>query len=229
MFFKDLVGNGSFETGEFSPWIQSGAAITSRFSHSGFLSLQLAGGTVDAYVFQFTPVKPAVSFEFLVSLSKIGVAPSPLVTITVLYYDADYNFLQLGLLAEIPPDHLPNVEDKIWMELYRTTDLTPDDVTQALVFISKLPEEGAADVVVDDVSLLEVSECTGPSGPSCHIGTVVPPESVSSKHTFRANLNENSVSVIENETNKVIAIFPVGKNPAGFGGNPLTGEPDQNF
>lgn len=213
MSFNELIVNGSFETGDFAPWIQSGSAITSQFSHSGFLASQLTGGTADAFILQFVPVKPMERFEFLVSLAKIGMAPSPLVSITILYYDAAFNFLELGLTVKIPTGHLPNVNDNNWVEIYRTTDLTPIRTTQALVFISKLPQEGTADMVVDDVSLLEVSECTGPSGPTCHTSTVGSSVPVSSKHIFRASFNENTVSVIENATNKVIATFPIGKNP----------------
>jgi len=154
MSFTDLIKNVGFESGSFPPWIPHNAIITHQYTHSGFFASQLAGGTVNAYINQIVPIEPGQGYEMVVALSKVGVQPSPALTITVGYYDLGFNFLGYGLIRNIKSGALPDVNDEKWIEVYQTTDPAPFNATQALVLINKHSMVGSGAVIVDDVSLL---------------------------------------------------------------------------
>ncbi|PTY75922.1 hypothetical protein B5V88_13475, partial [Heyndrickxia sporothermodurans] len=166
MAIRDLIVNGDFESGTLSPWIILNASTTVTFSHSGYFSAQLFGGDLNSFIGQFVPASAGQSFELIVSLSKIGVNPSPPVTIQVTYFDSLFNFLGFGKLTNIATERVPNVENNVtWLEVYQTTSPAPAGTTQAFVLINKLPLTGSADILVDDVSLL-LSEAMGSPGPT---------------------------------------------------------------
>ncbi|PKM94267.1 MAG: hypothetical protein CVU84_12480 [Firmicutes bacterium HGW-Firmicutes-1] len=162
MSFNDQIVNGGFETAALFPWISSGATITSQFSHSGFFAARLAGGFSSSFILQFLPVPPEQSFEFLVSLTRIGAASNPLTSLFIGYLDAANNFLGQGLSVTIPEGNLPQASSKDWLTIYETTDPSPVGTTQAMVLISTLAQAGTSDIVVDDVSLLEVISASTP-------------------------------------------------------------------
>ncbi|WP_089283844.1 NTTRR-F1 domain [Anaerovirgula multivorans] len=162
MSFNELIINGGFETGAFPPWIASNVTITNLLSHSGFFSAQFASGNINAFISQFVPVNPGERYEFLASLGKIGPTPNPLVSISIAFFDEDFNFLGTGLIISFPMDFLPNVNERDWIEVYQTTSPAPVGATQALVTINKLPQAGTAGILVDDVSLLAVEVENGP-------------------------------------------------------------------
>ena len=176
MSFNEQIINGGFETGAFSPWQELNAVITSEYRHSGFFAAQLEGGTSDAYIVQFLPLNPEQSFEFIVSLAKVGASSNALVLISVEYYDAAFNYIGAGLTKAIAAGALPDVTENNWLEIYDTTSESPPGTAFADVLIAKLPQEGSADIVVDDVSLLavEAGGATGPEGPTGPTGATGP-------------------------------------------------------
>ncbi len=180
MSFNELIVNGSFETGTFLPFVPFNAAITSQFSHSGFFAALLEGGTSEAFVSQTVPVTEGERFEFLVSLAKVGAASNSQVSAVISYFDAASNFIGLGLSLNVPASHLPDVSEDTWLEIYQTTEPVPAGATSAVVLISRLPPAGNADVVVDDISLLDVTGegepgPPGPTGPTGPAGPIGPP------------------------------------------------------
>ncbi|MCY8552714.1 NTTRR-F1 domain, partial [Bacillus haynesii] len=168
MSIQNLVVNGSFENGALPPWVGQNATVTTQFSHSGFWSARLLGGAVTSFIAQFVPVDAGEGLEFLVSLAKEGFpAPSPQVQIQVSYFDSSFNFLGQGLFLNIPFNRLPIVENNTWLEVYQTTTPAPAGSTMAFILINTLPQAGTANVIVDDVALLDVEGGgTGPTGPT---------------------------------------------------------------
>ncbi len=164
MPITELIVNEGFETGAFPPWVPSQAKITLEFKNSGYYGARLIGGTVNSFISQFVRVNPGESFEFLVSLAKIGAGISPPVSLFISYYDSSLIFLGYGLITNIPTDSLPDVDENIWLEIYETTNPTPAGATKALVLINKLPQAGSTDIVVDDVSLIVVEDVSVPTG-----------------------------------------------------------------
>lgn len=149
------IVNGGFETGTLAPFTGANAVIDGTRSHAGTFSTRLAGGTANAFVQQFVPVLPGDGFELFVSMSKIGAAASPPVSITVGYYNGSFAFLGYGLIAFIPSGRLPAIADNDWQEIYQTAAPAPDGATQALVIVNKLPQAGSADILIDDIALLQ--------------------------------------------------------------------------
>lgn len=99
MSINDLMINVGFETGSFPPWIPFNALITSLYTQSEFNAARLTGGTVNSYIYQIVPINPGESYEFIVSLSKVGAAQSPPVSLSIPYYDAGFNFIGYRLIT----------------------------------------------------------------------------------------------------------------------------------
>ncbi len=176
MSFNELIVNGSFETGTFSPFVPFNAAITSQFSHSGFLAALLVGGTSEAFISQTVPLTGGERFDFQVSLAKVGTTPNSQVSVVISYFDAAFNFVGLGLSLNVPAGRLPDVNNNTWLEISQITEPAPIGTTFAVVVITRLSPAGNADVVIDDVSLIEATGTgtpgpTGPTGPTGPAGT----------------------------------------------------------
>lgn len=199
MSINELIANSGFETGAFPPWTATNSTITTQYSHSGYYAAQLAGGTLNAFIFQFVSVDPQERFEFLVSLAKVGTNPSPPISTSIAYYDVDSNFLGYGLITNIPTGHLPNVNEENWVEVYQTTDPAPAGATQALVMVNKLPQAGSAAIIVDDVSLLAVEGMSGVTGPTGATGPAGP-----------TGPQGQGSSLFSDEANDTVSLLPTG-------------------
>lgn len=155
--FFDFVDNHGFESGDIFPWTGSNANIEKAdHSHAGFFSARLAGGEINSFLQQSFTLSPGFSFEFFISLAKVGIAPSPPISITVGYYDASTNFLGYGINKFIPANRLPDNNLRKWYEIFAVSAPVPSSIDHVLLLINKLPLIGSADVVVDDVSCMVV-------------------------------------------------------------------------
>ncbi|WP_430795188.1 NTTRR-F1 domain [Bacillus thuringiensis] len=92
MLITNLIINGKFENGTLNPFITTNVQIDGTNSHSVKYSANLIGGEASANLIQVISIFPNESFEFLISLAKIGGAPSPFLSIILAYY---YNSLFL--------------------------------------------------------------------------------------------------------------------------------------
>ncbi|PEE01472.1 hypothetical protein CON78_04230, partial [Bacillus toyonensis] len=167
----NLIINGGFENGTLVPFSTVNALIDGTHSHSGLFSATLSGGIGNAVIVQEVPVPSNQSFELFASLSKVGAAASPTISITIAYYAGAViaaNFLGYGLSVIIPSNRLPDNSQNTWLKVYQTTSVAPATATKALVSIFKLGQIGSPDVVVDDISLLASEQlgATGPTGPT---------------------------------------------------------------
>jgi hypothetical protein len=154
--------NQSFESGALSPWIGFNASVTNINSHSGTYTTRLLGNTTNSFIYQYASISPEENFEFLASLTKLGIASSPPITIAIEYFDSSFIFLGYGLILNIPTNHLPDNTNNVWTEVYEITTPAPSTATKALVLINKLPQAGSADVLVDDVELLTITDRGSP-------------------------------------------------------------------
>lgn len=156
--FTNRIVNGDFETGTLTPWGSSNVSITSLHSHTGTFAAQLLGGTTSSLLTQLVPVVPGESFEFFLSIAKIGGLPSPQVDIKIVYFNVIALPVSIGLSTTIPIDHLPdNTNNKNWTTIYETTSIVPLTAIDAVVIINNVPSASTADIVVDDIALLQTS------------------------------------------------------------------------
>ncbi|MEB9662956.1 NTTRR-F1 domain, partial [Bacillus cereus] len=168
----NLIMNGGFESGTLAPFITTNVQVVNTNSHSGIYSASLIGGEANAQLIQAIPIPPNESFEFLISLAKIGGAPSPPLSIKLAYY---YNsiFLEQGLIISIPLNHLPNGNQSNWLEIYLITPQSPPLANKAILLIYKEGQAGSSRVLIDDVALqyvtalpIGVTGITGATGPT---------------------------------------------------------------
>src|SRR5690606_6693582 len=111
----NLIENGGFENGSLNPWISLNAEITSEFSHSDYFSVKLTDEQSVAFIGQFIPVQEGEQYEFFASLAKVGTLQSPMISISVVYYDDSLNLLGYGLIKNFSTNTLPNAEDNQWI------------------------------------------------------------------------------------------------------------------
>ena len=90
-----------------------------QYSHSGLFAARLVGGASISYLFQFVPVNPGQRFEFRIYLAKIGIAPSPPVSISVGYYNEAKNFLGYGFVTSIQKNLLAGADENDWLRSIR--------------------------------------------------------------------------------------------------------------
>ncbi|MRB61594.1 NTTRR-F1 domain, partial [Bacillus thuringiensis] len=97
------------------------------------------------------------------SLAKLGPAPSPIVNITISYYNGS-TLLENGLSTFILPNRIPDINENDWVEIYETPSSVPAKANIALIVITAVSESGNADIFIDDVALLTVPNLPGPPG-----------------------------------------------------------------
>ncbi|MGS0960199.1 NTTRR-F1 domain [Bacillus velezensis] len=160
----NLIVNGGFESGDLTGWDVANATVNSIFAHSGTYSAQFLIETNTASLSQIVPVTVGQAYHFQVSLGTIGTASNPQVNLQILYLNSLGVPIATGLDAAITIGHLPNVIFNTWTEVYQTTAVVPDGVTDAQIMISKASVNTNTTILIDDVSLLQVIENSGPTG-----------------------------------------------------------------
>ncbi|MBJ6361208.1 NTTRR-F1 domain [Paenibacillus sp. GCM10012307] len=179
MAIENLVTNGGFESGAFTPWIPSNASITNVYKHSGTYSAQLHDGASSSYISQYVPVTAGDTPQFQFALAKVGASPAPSVLVQVSYWDSSFTQLAQGLTLLVTPDQIPAVASEAWAVLSSAVSPAPEGAVVAFLLINTLPAAGSADVLVDDVGLLVetgggVTGPTGPTGPPGPTGLTGP-------------------------------------------------------
>ncbi|MEW4282455.1 NTTRR-F1 domain [Priestia koreensis] len=169
MDINNVVMNSGFESNSLQPWVSLNGLLSKNYSHTGSFSVILQGGNINAFLYQFVPAMAGESFEFLVSIGKLGYSTPSTVTLQISYYDDALNFLGYGLIESIDVDRIPNpTVTNTWLEAYQNTSPAPSGTTQALILVNKLAAIGVADLVIDDIELLTAtgSDLVGPTGPT---------------------------------------------------------------
>ncbi|RXK28671.1 NTTRR-F1 domain [Bacillus velezensis] len=164
MAIGNLIVNGGFESGDLTGWDVANATVNSIFAHSGTYSAQFLIETNTASLSQIVPVTVGQAYHFQVSLGTIGTASNPQVNLQILYLNSLGVPIATGLDAAITIGHLPNVIFNTWTEVYQTTSVVPDGTTDAQIMINKASVNTNTTILIDDVSLLQVIENSGPTG-----------------------------------------------------------------
>ncbi|MGG1405301.1 NTTRR-F1 domain, partial [Bacillus velezensis] len=164
MAIGNLIVNGGFESGDLTGWDVANATVNSIFAHSGTYSAQFLIETNTASLSQIVPVTVGQAYHFQVSLGTIGTASNPQVNLQILYLNSLGVPIATGLDAAITIGHLPNVIFNTWTEVYQTTAVVPDGVTDAQIMISKASVNTNTTILIDDVSLLQIIVNSGPTG-----------------------------------------------------------------
>ncbi|HDR7713244.1 NTTRR-F1 domain [Bacillus cereus] len=133
---SNLILNGDFEKGTFYPFVAGNAEIVSTNSHSGIYSASLNGGISSSFLIQDISVSQNESYNFFISLAKMGGARSSPLLIRITYFN-NSTLLEVGLEIIIPSDRLPSNNDNKWLEIYQTTDISPPLANRAILFIRK--------------------------------------------------------------------------------------------
>ncbi|WP_372486488.1 NTTRR-F1 domain [Brevibacillus laterosporus] len=151
MPFGNKIVNGNFETGSLIPWSSSNVAISNLQSHTGSYSALLFGNAANSFLFQAVPVTVGDSFEFFLSIAKIGNLPSPQVDIALIYLNAASTPISIGMSIILPTGHLPDNLNNNWSTIYEISSVVPAMATHAMVIIHKIPSPSTSDIVVDDI------------------------------------------------------------------------------
>ncbi|NIK68621.1 NTTRR-F1 domain [Paenibacillus sp. BK720] len=153
MSIINYVANSGFESG-LTGWVTSGTVtLNSTYSQTGSNSAQVAGGTSGSYIYKLVSVPDSNNFELMVSLSKNGSGLGPSVIIGVFYFTTGLVYQNTGLLATIP-SRLPDGTANNWKAAYFNVEPAFPGATVAQIFITTGLLANSADLLVDDVQLL---------------------------------------------------------------------------
>lgn len=152
----NMISNGDFETGSFSPWTSVNTVIDSTRSHTGFFSARFPGNIINSYILQTFPANPGDNFEIFLALSKSGAFISPQFTITIAYYRPTFTFINNGLVLIIPSGEIPDVGNNEWAQIYAISTPAPAFTTRAQVLINKNAlVANTPDVFADDIFVIK--------------------------------------------------------------------------
>lgn len=150
-----VLENPSFETGTLAPWVGFNATVTPGNAHQGFFKAELGTQDESGVIYQLISVAPGDTGQLILSLTKAtGEAPSPLLAIVITYFDADFNFIETGLLQRISTNELPLNSNQAWKTVYSLTLTVPPTGSFAIVSLSTPPLAGASSIFLDDVELV---------------------------------------------------------------------------
>ncbi|WP_175075014.1 NTTRR-F1 domain, partial [Terribacillus sp. AE2B 122] len=173
---QNIVENGGFESGSLVPWVSSFASITQQFVHSGNFAAELDGGQNVAYLAQYAiPAIPGNSYSLSLYLAKDSELAAPPVQIQIIFLNEAFQTTGTGLFQAVSAENIPYAGQGNWATITATTEIAPPGTTQIYLLINTLPAPAAADVLVDDVSVVaEGGIPTGPTGPTGITGATGP-------------------------------------------------------
>lgn len=154
---KNLIINSGFETGTIAPFVGTNIIINSNHSHSGQHSVLLPGGQRESRIMQSVSINPGSQLQFKVSLAKVEQKPGPPITIGIAYQSSTHVFIEYGMKIELQYNQLPYILESYWLEIKEIPISPPPNAAYAQVFITKPPATGTADVLIDDIELIEMN------------------------------------------------------------------------
>lgn len=154
---KNLIINGNFETGTLAPFAGRNVLIQAKYSQSGQFSALIPGGYQESNLQQSVSIYPGSQLQFRVSLAKSGGQDSPPITLIIAYQTSTYVFIEYGLKIEIQTNQLPDVLGGSWLHLIENPISPPPNAAYAQVLITKPTSKGTADILIDEIQLIEIN------------------------------------------------------------------------
>ena len=161
MAMKNLIINSGFETGTLAPFTGTNVLIKSNCCHTGQFSALLPGGQRESRLMQSVLINPGSQFQFKVSLAKAEQKPAPPITLAIAYQSSTYVFFDYGIKIELRYNQLPYPLEENWLDITEILTSPPPNAVYAQVLITKSPAAGTADVLIDDIELIEMDNRYG--------------------------------------------------------------------
>lgn len=148
----NTITNSSFEAG-LSGWLSQDVSIVATPTNEGFAAALLQGGALNPFLIQSVPATPGDTFELLLSIGRDAAGTTPIVSISIAYYDAGNVLLGFGLLDNI---RVPDAAVQIYQLIDSITSPAPAGTVRAQLTITRLGATGSAAIFVDQVVLKQV-------------------------------------------------------------------------
>ncbi len=160
---NNRVQNYSFEQG-LTNWIAVNTVISS-VSKSGFQSARLLAGLPNASLQQAVLASPGEGLYTSVSISFPFTGTSPVVVLTVNFFNGSGVYLGNGFTLVVPPGFFTNSQ---WQVFEGVTTSAPAGTASAQISISLAPQPATNSILIDDVILMSAvdltASVTGPTG-----------------------------------------------------------------
>lgn len=151
----NLISNGDFQANTLQPWVSQGVSIKERTPEGGTRSAWFHSNAANPFLLQTVEVKPQESLQLSLTIAKQHDAANTSISVSVVYYRADFTFISYGLTKLIVTKELPttSADTDTWLTLTEQIGEVPADARKASILINRLPAKSAADVYVKQVYL----------------------------------------------------------------------------
>lgn len=204
------MNNGSFETG-LTGWTAQNVVIASTPALSGFAAARLQGGANNARLVQSITADPGDTFQLKLSVARDSTGTTPIVAVSIAYFNADNEVIGFGLVENIRPAAPSALR---YQNVYQNTSPAPPGTVRAEVTIERQGATGTANVFIDQIILLQV--ITDATGAVPVLFPSIPSASQQSDDAFRlfsdsfTNLLEvNVTTTVPNQRVKIDAVVEV--------------------
>lgn len=160
---NNRVQNYSFEQG-LTNWVAVNTVVSS-VSKSGFQSARLLAGLPNASLQQAVLASPGEGLYTSVSVSFPFTGTSPVVVLTVNFFNGSGAYLGNGFTLVVPPGFFTNSQ---WQVFEGVTTSAPAGTASAQISISLAPQPATNSILIEDVILMSAvdltANVTGPTG-----------------------------------------------------------------
>jgi hypothetical protein len=151
--------NSGFENG-IAPWVAVNTSLSNVSKTGSQSALMLGGGVANPSVQQLVTVEPGLGLFFSASLAKNNASVSPVVAISVNFFNASIQYLSNGLLLVVPQNFFKSQE---WSVFEGVTSAAPATAAYAQLSFSLIPAASSSGILIDDVILMN-AEFIGATG-----------------------------------------------------------------
>lgn len=149
---QNRIANGGFELGLFG-WNSQDVTIVNDPTNEGFAAALLKGGGLNSSLIQSVQASPGDTFELMLSMTRDTVGTTPLVSVSIAYFNAANTLLGYGLLENI---RLPDAAVQVYQTVYGIALPAPSCTVRAQLAIVRLAATGTAAILLDQIVLNQV-------------------------------------------------------------------------
>lgn len=222
---QNKIVNGGFEAG-LSGWVSQNTTIVGTPTIEGFFAALLQGGNLNSSLIQSVQAGPGDTFELKLSITRDTVGTTPIVAVSIAYFNAANALLGYGLIENI---RVPNASVRLYQAVYNNVSPAPAGTVRAEVAILRQASTGTAGIFVDQIILKQI--INDASGAVPVLFPSVPDEDQQSENDFRLFpgpnftniLSMNAVTTQPNQRVKIDATIELKFESARFTMNYETG------